>query len=290
MIIQELEAVYSVAKMAKYLGVTRQSYWRWKRRQPTRIEMEDEVLKALILKEFDDNKKRYGYRRVTQGLIKKGVKVCKYRVARLMDEMRLKARARRKFKVTTDSHHKKPVAGDLINRNFTADQPNQKYVSDITYVRTREGWLYLCIVLDLFSKMVVGWSFSRRMKAALVIKAIRMAAGKRSSLKDCIFHSDRGSQYCSKEVVKTLQHYGLRQSMGRTGCCYDNAAAESFFHTLKVEGIFGKPFKSISEGSLYIFEFIEVFYNRTRMHSGLNYFSPAEFEQLSVNEEVRNCA
>jgi transposase InsO family protein len=290
MIIQELEKVYPVSKMADYLGVSRQGYWRWKRRQPTRIEMEDEVLKALILKEFDDNKKRYGYRRVAQSLAKKGVKVCKHRVARLMNEMSLKARACKKFKVTTDSHHKKPIADDLINQNFAADRPDEKYVSDITYVRTREGWLYLCIVLDLFSKMVIGWSFSRRMKAALVVNAINMAAGKGRSLKGCIFHSDRGSQYCSKEVIKALQHYGMRQSMGRTGCCYDNAAAESFFHTLKVEGTFGKPFKSISEASLYIFEFIEVFYNRNRMHSGLNYFSPAEFEQLSVNEEVRNCA
>lgn len=290
MIIKELEAIYSVAKMARYLGVTRQSYWRWQKRQPTRLEMEDEVLKALILKEFDDNKSRYGYRRITQGLTKKRVKVCKHRVARLMDEMRLKARARRKFKVTTDSHHKKPVAGDLINRNFAADQPDQKYVSDITYVRTRESWLYLCIVLDLFSKMVVGCSFSRLIKAGLVVNTIKMAARKRSDLKDCIFHSNRDSQYCSKEAVKTLQNYGMRQSMGRTGCCYDNASAESFFNTLKGEGTFGKLFKSTLEASLYIFEFIEVFYNRNRMHSGLNYFSPAEFEQLSCNEEVRNCA
>jgi len=290
MIIQELAAVYSVAKMARYLGVTRQSYWRWKKRQPTHHEMEDEVLKAHILKEFNDRKKRYGYRRIRQSLLKKGIAVCKQRVARLMDELSLKARARRKFKVTTDSHHKKAVAADLVNRDFTADRPDKKYVSDITYVRTREGWFYLCIVLDLFSKMVVGWSVSRRMKAGLVVKAIKMAAGKRRNLNGCIFHSDRGSQYCSKEVVKTLRRYKMRQSMGRTGCCYDNAAAESFFHTLKVEGTFGKPFKSLSEASLYIFEFIEVFYNRIRMHSGLNYFSPAEFEQLSCNEEVRNCA
>ena len=166
MIIQELEKVYSVAKMADYLGVSRQGYWRWKRRQPTRIEMEDEVLKALILKEFDDNKKRYGYRRVAQGLAKKGVKVCKHRVARLMNEMSLKARACKKFKVTTDSHHKKPIADDLINQNFAADRPDEKYVSDITYVRIWEVWLYLCSVLDLFLKMVVGWPFSRRLKAA----------------------------------------------------------------------------------------------------------------------------
>jgi len=289
MIIQELESMYSVAKMARFLGGTRQSYWRWKNRQPTCREMEDEVLKAHILKEFNDSKKRYGYRRITQRLIKREIRVCKHRVARLMDEMSLRARARRKFKVTTNSHHKKPVASDLINRNFTADRPDQKYVSDITYVRTREGWLYLCVVLDLFSKMVVGWSAGRRMKAGLVVKAIKMAAGKRI-LNGCVFHSDRGSQYCSKEVVITLRRYGMRQSVGRTGCCYDNAAAESFFHTLKVEGTFGKPFKSMHSATLYIFEFIEVFYNRIRMHSGLNYYSPAEFEQFSSNEEVRNCA
>lgn len=276
--------------MARYLGVSRQGYWRWKGRKPTRFELENEVLKARIMREFNDSSKRYGYRRIALRLMKKGSRVCKHRVARLMNELSLKARARRKFKVTTDSHHSKPVAADLINQIFTATLPDQKYVSDITYIRTREGWLYLCMILDLCSKKVVGWSLSQRMKADLVVRAIRMAARKGRNLKGCIFHSDRGSQYCSKEVVKTLRYYGMRQSMGRTGCCYDNAAAESFFHTLKVEGTFGKPFKSLSEAGIYIFEFIEIFYNRTRMHSGLNYCSPAEFELLCSNEKVRNCA
>lgn len=247
--------------------------------------MEDEVLKALILKMFADKEKRHGYNCVAQGLAKNGIKVCKHCVAKLMNEMSLKARACKKSILTTDSNHEKAIA-DLIDQSFTADRPDENYVSNITYVRTREGRLYLCVVLDLFSKMFVGWSFSRRMKAGLVVNAINMTAGKDRGLKSCIFRSDRGSQYWSEEIIKALRHYGMRQSIGRTGCCYDNVFAESFFYTLKVEETFGKPFKSISETSLYIFEFIKVFYNRTRMHSGLSYFSPAEFEQLSNNEDV----
>jgi transposase InsO family protein len=264
MIIKELEGIYSLEKMASYLKVSRQSYWRWKNRLSIKRRISDEKLKAKILRIFEDSRRVYGYRRIAKALRREKIQAGEKRVSRLMSELFLVAKARKKFKITTDSQHKKAVADDLVKRNFTASAPNAKCVSDITYVRTKRGWLYLCIILDLFSKKIVGWAISRRLKADLVVKAIKMASHKRGSLKRCIFHSDRGSQYCSREVRKLLKKLGMRQSMGKTGDCYDNSAAESFFHTLKIEGLFNRTFETRIEATLCIFEYIEVFYNRKR--------------------------
>lgn len=238
------------------------------------------------MKEFNYSSRQYGCRHIPLRLMKK---VSKVYVAKQMNELPLKAQSQQKFK---DTHHNKPVVAGLINQNLTAVLSDKKYVKNITYIRIREGWLYLCIILDLCSKKVFGWSLRQLMKAVLGVRSIRMVAGKGLNLKGCcIFHSDGGSQYCGKKVVNSLQNYGMRQSIARTGCCYDNAVAESFCHTLEIAVAFGKPFKSLSEASLYIFESIEIFYSiLTRPRSGLNYCSPAEFELLCCNEKVRNCA
>jgi transposase InsO family protein len=179
---QELEGFYSIEKMADYLGVTRQSYWRWKTAGLSKRALANEKLKAQILKIFNDSERRYGYRRVARELLKKGSQVCKKRVSRLMNELGLVARARKKFKITTDSQHGKSIAPDLLKRDFEATAPNQKWVTDITYLRTRQGWIYLCVIMDLFSKKIVGWSMSRRLKADLVARSILMAARNRQSI------------------------------------------------------------------------------------------------------------
>lgn len=191
----------------------------------------------------------------------------------------LRAKAARKFKATTNSNHRLPVAPNLLEQDFRADRPNQKWVSDITYIGNDESSLYLAVVLDLHSRMVVGWSMSDRMTATLVCNALKMALLRRQRLKDVILHSDRGSQYCSSEYRELAAENGLQLSMSARGNCYDNAAMESWNHSLKVEAIHGERFTSRSAARTQVFDYIEVYYNRNRLHSALGYRSPAEFEQ-----------
>ncbi len=194
----------------------------------------------------------------------------------------LRAKAARKFKATTNSKHSLPVAPNLLQQNFTAERPNQKWVSDITYIPTDEGWMYLAVVLDLYARRVVGWSMSSRMTATLVCDALRMAIFNRQRPRGVIVHSDRGSQYCSKEHRKLLDEYGMICSMSARGNCYDNAAMESWNHSLKVEAIHGERFDTRDAAQAHVFEYIEVYYNRQRLHSLLGYFSPEAFELSRV--------
>jgi len=195
-----------------------------------------------------------------------------------MQQLGLRAIQAKKFKVTTDSNHTKPVAPDLVEQDFTAHRANEKWVSDITYVWTDEGWLYLAVVMDLYSRAVVGWSMQRRMTQQLVVDALTMALFRRGFPSGTIIHSDRGSQYCSAAYQRLIKTVGLRCSMGRRANCYDNAAMESFFHTLKVEHVHRQRYRTREEARVQIFEYIEVYYNRKRKHSAIGHQIPLLME------------
>ncbi len=227
---------------------------------------------------FIQNKCRYGSRRIRKTLIKMGYQASRRRVIKLMKVQNLHCKTKRKFKHTTDSRHNLPIAPNLLNRDFSPLKPNQVYAGDITYIPTNEGWLYLAVVIDLYSRQVVGWSMDKRMKTALVNDALKMAIRKRKPREGLIAHTDRGSQYASDSHRKLLKMYGIQQSMSRQGDCWDNAVAESFFHTLKTELTYHEIFNTREEAKQKIFEYIEIYYNRLRMHSANDYMSPVEFE------------
>jgi putative transposase len=280
--IEEYREVHSVAKMAGILGVTRGGYYAWRTRARSKRSQQDEQLIEDIKAIQQEVKDRYGSPRIHRELLRRGTRVGHNRVARLMRLNGLGARRRKRYRSTTDSGHNLPVAENLLNRGFAVAVANTVWVSDITYIPTAEGWLYLCSILDLHSRRVVGWSMSSRMTSDLVVKALLMAVLLRRPPKGLIFHSDRGSQYCSHVVRRWAQRYGIRQSMSRKGDCWDNAPAESFFKTLKAEMYGHRAFWSRQEARTAIFEYIEVFYNRVRLHSSLGYRSPAEYERRSA--------
>ena len=264
--------------MCDVFDVSRSAYYDWLARSSTTLEQEDIELMSLIKELFRKGRENYGTRCLKKSLSNKGWKVSRRRIARLMCQAGLACKTKRKFKATTDSKHTLPIAPNLLSRQFTAAQPNQKYVGDITYIPTQEGWLYLAVVIDLFSRQVVGWSMSERMKASLVNDALLMALWKRSPGKGLIWHTDRGSQYASDSHRTLLKKHDIIQSMSRKGNCWDNAVAESFFHTLKIELVHQRRYQSTSEAKQDIFEYIEVFYNRERLHSTNNYLSPVDYE------------
>ena len=265
--------------MCKVLSVGRSGYYHWLHALPSTRELENKKIAVLIKLIFTNNRGTYGTRRIKKALIKEGLIVSRRRIARIMKEENLFYKKKRKFKLTTDSKHNLPVSPNLLNREFAAEQPNKCFVGDITYVWTEEGWLYLSVVIDLFSRQVVGWSMDKNMKAKLVNDALLMAIWKRKPGKGLIWHTDRGSQYASYSHRDLLITHGIIQSMSGKGDCWDNAVAESFFHTLKVELIHDRRFKTRAEAKIVIFEYIEVFYNRIRMHSTNDYLSPVEFEK-----------
>ena len=214
-------------------------------------------------------------RKLWQGWIDRSVR---RRIGRLMGAAGLACKAKRKFMAATHSKHKLPIAPNLLDRQFTMQQPNQAYVGDITYIYTLEGWLYLAVVIDLYSRQVVGWSMAEHMRAKLVNDALLMAVWKRKPGKGLIWHADRGSQYASGSHRALLKEHGITQSMGRKGNCWDNAVSESFFHTLKTERVHHQHYQTRAEAKQDIFEYIEVFYNRERIHSANNYLSPVDYE------------
>ena len=230
---------------------------------------------------FNEHKSRYGSTRIFHELKARGIPCTRAKVAELMNDMNLIAKARKKYRVTTDSNHNKQVAPNLLGQDFRATEPNQKWISDITYIPTSEGWLYLCVFIDLFSRSVIGWSMSSRLKANLVTEALTMALFRRKFPSKVIVHSDRGSQYCSDKYQKLLKTNSLICSMSATGCCYDNAAMESFFHTLKVELVHGENYRSKNEARSSIAYYIEAYYNRKRRHSAINYNIPLLYESLA---------
>jgi len=266
--------------MCKLLGVSRSGYYEWQQQtSPSSRSLENEKLSKGIKLIFTEHKSRYGSRRIRREFLKQGYAINRRRVCKLMKAQSLYCKTRRKFKHTTDSNHHLPIAANLLERNFKQDKPNQVYVSDITYIPTEEGWLYLAVIIDLDSRQIVGWSMNKRMKASLVNDALLMAIKKCQPTKGLISHSDKGSQYASNSHRALLQAYGIKQSMSRRDNCWDNSVAESFFHTLKVELVHHEKYKTRDEAKQNIFHYVEVYYNRTRMHSANDYLSPVEFEQ-----------
>ncbi len=279
--IDEHKKAWPVNLMCGVLSVSRSGYYDWTGREPSRREQSNRVLDRRIREIFAHHRQRYGAPRVTEVLDDEGIECSENRVARRMQALGLKAMQAKKFKVTTDSNHSKPVAPDLIEQGFSAMSPNQKWTSDISYVWTDEGWLYLAVVIDLYSRTVVGWSMSRRMTQQLVCDALTMALFRRRFPKGTIIHSDRGSQYCSKQYQRLIKNNGLRCSMGRKANCYDNAVTESFFHTLKVELVHRERYTTRRSARSSIFEYIETYYNRHRKHSAIGHRVPMLFEQAT---------
>lgn len=276
--------LFKVSVMCRVFRVSRSGLYDWINRRKSSHKQEDEVLDKEIKTIFDSSRQTYGARRIKGELAEKGKQVSRSRVRRLMKNQNLEVKTKKKFKVTTNSGHGLPVAENLLNREFDVDMPDRTYVGDITSIWTDEGWLYLAVFLDLFSRQVVGWSMASRMKAQLVVNALVMACERRSPKAGLIVHSDRGSQYASKKYRKQLVANDFVCSMSRRGNCWDNAPAESFFRTLKTELVHHFQFKTRQEAIDAIFEYIEVFYNRQRKHSTLGYQSPAVFEQNYYSE------
>jgi putative transposase len=273
---------FHVENACHVLKVSVSGYYAWSGRGPSEREIDDARLIDKIRDIFDASDGVYGVRRVYRQLISDGEICSRNRVARLMRTCDLKARRRKKYRITTDSDHSFPVADNLLERDFFCSSPNQVWASDITYIWTQEGWLYLAAVIDLHSRMAVGWSMNERLDRNLVLDALSMAVGRRKPKSGLIHHSDRGSQYASIEYQRALAKQGMLCSMSRKGDCWDNAVVESFFSTLKTERVHHRLYRSRDEARRDIFEYIEVFYNRVRLHSTLGYLSPAQFESAAL--------
>jgi len=260
------------------MGVSRSAYYAWLDRPQTAIEKDDSELIEIIKTLFQKSRKNYGTRRLKKALTGLDRQVSRRRIGRLMGAAGLTCKTKRKFIATTNSNHKLPIAPNHLDRQFTVSQPNQTYVGDITYIYTLEGWLYLAVVIDLYSRQVVGWSMAEHMRTKLVNDALLMAIWKRKPGKGLIWHTDRGSQYASDSHRALLKEHSITQSMSRKGNCWDNAVSESFFHTLKTELVHHQHYQTRAEAKQDIFEYIEVFYNRERLHSANNYLSPMNYE------------
>ena len=237
---------------------------------------------ARIREAHQQSRARYGSPRVHQALLKQGDSVGRHRVARLMRLAGLRAKGRRAFVRTTDSSHDEPVAANVLARNFDVKTPNTAWASDITYIPTAEGWLFLAVVLDLYSRRVVGWAMDDTIGARVAVRALEMALAQRGPVKRLLHHSDQGVQYACAEYQEMLRARGIRASMSRVGNCWDNAVAESFFATLKTELVHGRNYATRQEAQSEVFEYIEVFYNRQRLHSSLGYETPARFEEAAA--------
>jgi transposase InsO family protein len=261
------------------LQVSRSGYYAWRRREPSPRAQRRQQIGQAAGQSHRDSHGIYGYRRVHRDLVEdQEISCCRETVRRVMGELGLVGRHRRRFVKTTDSNHEEPIAADRLQRDFTATGPDQKWLADITYIRLVEGWLYLAVVLDCFSRRIVGWSLSRHIDAELVCAALEMALRRRCPRGDLVHHSDRGVQYASASLRKLLQREGLTMSMSRKGDPWDNAMMESFFGSLKNEWI-DKEYATEAQARTELFKYIEMFYNPTRRHSALDYLSPAQYER-----------
>jgi putative transposase len=265
--------------MCRVLSVSRSGYYRWRNRPKSQRAIENRRLQAHIRAIFNRHKGRCGSPKITDELNDMGLAVSKNRVARRMKAIGLRSIYRRKYRTTTDSKHSHPVADNLLQRNFTTDGPDKVWVSDITYIATTRGWLYLTVFIDLFSRTVVGWALSSSLSAEMVLTALSRAVRNRRPRSGLIIHSDRGVQYACSDFRKVLKKHKYVQSMSRKGDCWDNAVAESFFGIIKSELIHQEHFKGPQDTLRAIFEYIEIYYNRKRKHSTLGYKTPAQFEK-----------
>lgn len=268
--------------MCEVLKVSRSGYYSWLHRSESKRSKTNRRLLSEIRMVHDRSRKRYGSPRVTAQLQAQGVGCGENRVARLMSENGICAKQRRKYRVTTDSRHEYPVAPNLLARQFTVDRPDAVWVSDITYIWTSEGWLYLAGVVDLYSRMVVGWSMSHSITKQLTLDALNQAIGRRHPQPGLVHHSDRGSQYAASDYRKLLREHQMICSMSRKGDPWDNAPMESFFGRLKTELVYPEKFTTREDAKAKVFEYIEMFYNRERRHSSLGYQSPEDFERTAT--------
>jgi len=270
---------YSVRLCCDVLVVSPSGYHAWRKRPISQRQQRGEKLAEKIRQVHQENRGVYGSPRVCRALVAQGEVVCVNTVARMMKAREIRAKTKRKFiPRTTDSNHAKPVAENVLDRQFTAELPNQKWVTDITYVPTDQGWLYVAGVLDLYSRKIVGWSMADHMKTDLVSGALKMAVEHRQPEKGLLHHSDRGVQYASEDYLYLLQSHEMQVSMSGKGDCWDNAVMESFWATLKTELVNHAQYMTFAQAQQSIFEYIEVFYNRKRLHSSLGYVSPEAFE------------
>jgi putative transposase len=284
--IEAEKANFPVRLMCRMLEVSPSGFYAWSKREPSERALDDQRLAVEVAEVHKRSRRRYGSPRVHRELQNAGKRIGRKRVARLMRTQGLVARPKRRFRRTTDSTHGKAPAPNLLERNFVAGAPDRIWVTDITYIWTKEGWLYLAAVIDLFSRRVVGWAVSERIDAALCCEAVRNALLSRRPAPGLILHSDRGSQFVSKDFVKLVEAHRIVQSMSRKGDCWDNAVAESFNGTIKGELVEEEDFATRAEARRAIFEYIEGFYNSTRLHSYLGYASPAVFERVAATETL----
>lgn len=277
------ENALSVTRLAGLLSVSCSGYYAWRKRSPSKREVAQRELDKQIKVVYWQHRGRYGYRRIYAELSAvQGYGGSRNRIHRRMKAMGLKAITKRRFKHTTDSLHSKPIAPNLLNQLFDMQRPDQAWVGDITYIRVgQRKWLYLAVVIDCYSRRVVGWAMSKRMKASLVSDALEMALHNRHTPKGVIVHSDRGSQYCSKRYQKLIKRHQLKCSMSGKGNCYDNAVAESFFHSLKTEHVYHCSYQTHEQARRSLFWYIEAYYNRSRRHSTIGYKSPVEYETIT---------
>lgn len=266
--------------MCQTLGVSTTAYYDWCKRPRSARAIENIELTKLIRGIFEGQRHGCGTRVIKTALLRLGHQVSRRRIGRLMKHAGLRCKTRKKFKATTNSKHNHPVAPNILNREFSVEKQNHVWVGDITYIWTDEGWLYLATVIDLFSRRVVGWSMDKRMTSGLVNDALLAAIWSRKPNRGLLWHTDRGSQYASNSHRDLLKEHGITQSMSRKGNCWDNAVAESFFHTLKTGQVNHKQYKTRAEAKQDIFEYIEVFYNRKRLHSTNGYWSPVDYEEM----------
>lgn len=284
--IEQYRGQFSVATLCRVMEVTRSGYYARHKRVPGPRQKENAKLLPKIREFFERSDQTYGSPRILRDLKAEGFCCGRHRIARLMRQAGLRAVVSRKFQVTTDSKHSLPLAENLLDQDFGAPEANRKWASDITYIWTREGWLYLAVVLDLFSRRIVGWSMQPRLDRSIVLNALGAALKQRGSGEGILHHSDRGSQYASADFQAALSEHGIACSMSRKGNCWDNAPVESFFGTLKQELVHRHSFATREGARQKIFHYIEVWYNRKRRHSSLAYVSPAEFEEKELRKTI----
>ena len=265
--------------MCQLLAVSRSGYYEWLQRSPRTPTEADQQVAAKVQQYFAQGRGTYGTRRIKHLLVQEDLHVSRRRIGRVLAQAGLRCKTRRKFKAPTTAGHAQMVAPNQLNREFTVKAPDTIYVGDITYLPTGEGWLYLAVVLDLCSRAVVGWSMADHMRAELVNQALSLALCQRQPAAGLIMHTDRGSQYGAESYRRLLTPHGIEPSMSRKGNCWDNAVAESFFHTLKTELIHLEDFDTHEQAQTAVFEYIEVFYNRQRCHSTNGYLAPLAYEQ-----------
>jgi len=273
---------FPVELMCEVLGVSKSGYFDWCKRADSPKEARSNELVVKIERIHEGSRKTYGSPRVYRTLKAMGEKCSKTTVERLMREQGIRSKMRRKFKATTDSNHRLPVAPNVVKRDFTAKSPNRLWCTDITYLRTDEGWLYLAAIIDVFTRKIVGWAMRDRLTLPLALGALEMAVEAQRPRKGLVHHSDRGCQYAARDYQKALEDYGMVASMSRRGQCWDNAMMESFFHTLKTEHVYHERFSTKAQAKSSVFEWIEVFYNRQRIHSALGFVSPECYERMAA--------